>query len=213
MVKFRAAAPREVRWEVLREELGVELPSDFRALAEAYPALVLQDFLYLDLPYPGKESLFVAAHRQAAEIVEVWREDGYAADYVPFPEPGGLLLWASSDVGDYFFWRTWSKSPDDWSIVVAGENGDWSEYHIGVVDFLAALYRKDFRIGGMPGNFPADDPEVRADLQDAHTSDYGVDLASQSGVDAVGEGVEVLGVLPGDRGGRHRHLLIGHRLP
>ncbi|WP_205325333.1 hypothetical protein [Glycomyces sp. YM15] len=162
MVQFRAAEPRGVRWEVLHEELGVELPSDFRALAEAYPALVLENFLYLELPEPGKESLFVAAHRQAAEILDDWRNQGYAAWYVPFPEPSGLLHWASSDVGDTFYWRTWSESPDDWSVVVSGENGDWSEYAIGVVDFLAALYRKDFTIGGMPKGWPGDDPDVVA---------------------------------------------------
>ncbi|MFG3338355.1 hypothetical protein [Glycomyces sp. NPDC048151] len=160
MVKFRAAEPREVRWDLLREELGVELPSDFRALAEAYPALVLEDFLILHLPHPGEESRFVTDHRRAAVILDDWRREGYAADYVPFPEPGGLLLWGSSDVGDYFFWRTWSESPDDWSIVVSGENGDWSEYHVGVVDFLASLYSDDLGLWGMPEGFPTNDPEV-----------------------------------------------------
>ncbi|MDA1361636.1 hypothetical protein O1R50_18555 [Glycomyces luteolus] len=162
MVQFRAPAPREVRWEVLREELGVELPSDFRALAEAYPELVFEDFLCLGLPRPGEELSYVAVHRQAAEILDVWREEGDAAGYVPYPEPGGLLLWAWSYSGDYFYWRTWSAFPDDWSVVVMGANGDWSEYAIGVVDFLAALYRKDFTIPGMPRNWPGDDPDVVA---------------------------------------------------
>ncbi|THV29691.1 hypothetical protein E9998_09250 [Glycomyces paridis] len=93
-------------------------------------------------------------------MLDVWREEGDAVDYVPFPEPGGLLLWATSNSGDYFFWRTWSKSPDDWSVVVMGENSDWSEYAVGAVDFLAAIFRKDFTIPGMPRNFPSDNPEV-----------------------------------------------------
>ncbi|MEU6247465.1 SMI1/KNR4 family protein [Glycomyces sp. NPDC047010] len=162
MVQFRAAQARGVRWGVLRGELGVELPSDFRALAEAYPALEFEDFLRVELPEPGKESSFVTTHRQMAEILDDWRQEGYAAGYIPFPEPGGLLLWGLSNQGDSFFWRTWSESPDNWSVVVSGRNGDWSEYAIGVVDFLAALYRKDFTIPGMPRNWPGDDPDVVA---------------------------------------------------
>lgn len=162
MVQHRAAATREVRWEVLREALGVEFPSDFRALAESYPVLVFEDFLRLELPRPGSESTYVAAAQRAAEIVDVWREEDDAAGYVPFPEPGGLLLWASSYSGDYFFWRTWSVSPDDWSVVVMGANGDWSEYAMRAVDFLAAIYRRDFTIPGMPRSFPSVDPDVVA---------------------------------------------------
>jgi hypothetical protein len=162
MVKFRVAAPREVRWEVLREKLGVEFPSDFRALAESYPMLVFEDFLRLELPRPGKESSYVAAAQLAAEILDDLREEGEAAGYVPFPEPGGLLLWASSFSGDYFYWRTWSESSDDWPVVVRGANGDWSEYAMSAVDFLVAIYRRYFTIPGMPKNFPSADPDVIA---------------------------------------------------
>ncbi|WP_198667052.1 hypothetical protein [Glycomyces dulcitolivorans] len=162
MVQFRAAVPRRVGWDVLHEDLGAVLPSDFCVLAEAYPVLVFEDFLRLELPQPGRESSYVVAHRQAAEILQDWGEEGDAAGYVPFPEPGGLLLWGWSYSGDYFYWRTESESPDGWPVVVMGANGDWSEYAMGAVDFLAAVYRRDFTIPGMPGSFPSDNPNVVA---------------------------------------------------
>jgi hypothetical protein len=162
MVQFRAATPRAVRWEVLHEDLGVALPPDFRALAEAYPKLFFDEFLLVNLPEPGEELSFAASVRASAEIVRLLSDAGMAKGYVPFPEPGGLLEWGSSDCGDSFYWRTWSKSPSDWSIVVSGRNDDWSEYAIGVVDFLAAVFRKDFTIPGMPYGFPSWDSDVIA---------------------------------------------------
>ncbi|MFC4335400.1 SMI1/KNR4 family protein [Salininema proteolyticum] len=160
--QFRSAAPRAVRWEVLHAALGVELPPDFRALAEAYPPLEFEDFLRIELPRVGEESSYVARVREASEILQDLCDMGDAVDYVPYPEPGGLLLWGSSTSGDCFYWRTWSESPADWPIVVMGENGDWSEHVIGVVDFLAAIYRKDVLPPGMPENFPSDYPDVVA---------------------------------------------------
>ncbi|MFC4335399.1 SMI1/KNR4 family protein [Salininema proteolyticum] len=162
VVPYRAAAPRAVRWEVLHADLGVELPPDFRALAEAYPSLLVQDFLELETPEPGLESSFVADVRDLTVIVKDLSEAGLAKGYVPYPEPGGLLGWARSNCGDGFYWRTWSESPADWSVVVSGENDDWSEYAMGAVDFLAGIYRKDFKVGGMPENFPSDNPDVVA---------------------------------------------------
>ncbi|MFJ9037742.1 hypothetical protein ACIRF8_14260 [Streptomyces sp. NPDC102406] len=40
-------------WTALETRLGTALPSDFRALAEGYPALVIGDFLIVSLPAPG----------------------------------------------------------------------------------------------------------------------------------------------------------------
>jgi hypothetical protein len=161
MVECRAAEPRAVRWEVLKQELGVELPPDFRAFAEAYPRLEFDDFLLVHLPEPGNESSFIATVRGAAKVVRHLSESGDAKGYVPFPEPGGLLEWGSSNEGDSFYWRTWSVSPAEWPVVVSGRNDDWSEYAIGAVDFLAAIYRRDLVVPGLPSaDFPGEDPTV-----------------------------------------------------
>lgn len=160
IVEHRAAEPRRVRWEVLKQELGVDLPPDFCAFAEAYPRLELDDFLLLHVPEPGDESSFVETVREAAELIRDLSEAGMSKGYVPFPEPGGLLEWGNSNQGDSFYWRTWSASPAEWSVVVSGRNDDWSEYAIGAVDFLAAVYRRDLVIPGISKCFPGEDPAV-----------------------------------------------------
>ncbi|MFE4752582.1 hypothetical protein ACFRFU_33285 [Streptomyces sp. NPDC056704] len=43
-------------WAALEADLGTALPLDFRSLAEAYPILVVDDFLTVFLPRPGAEA-------------------------------------------------------------------------------------------------------------------------------------------------------------
>ncbi|WP_229703735.1 hypothetical protein [Streptomyces albiflavescens] len=35
-----------------------------------------------------------------------------------------------------------SPDPDSWPVVVCGANGDWSEFPVGAVEFLAGVYRR-----------------------------------------------------------------------
>ncbi|MCX4456331.1 hypothetical protein OOK58_30660 [Streptomyces sp. NBC_01728] len=46
--------------------------------------------------------------------------------------------------------------------VVRGANGDWSEFPVGAVEFLAGVYRRTIDVPGMPRGFPSDDPKVVA---------------------------------------------------
>ncbi|MFH8622916.1 hypothetical protein ACH4A8_13590 [Streptomyces vietnamensis] len=167
MVPWRAAAGRGVDWAVLDAALGTALPSDFRALAEAYPVLVVDDFLTVSVPRPGTEALWASEARDD-EILQDLFEMGDTGDYVPFPQPGGLISWASSSSGDSFYWRTSPADPDAWPVVVRGDNGDWSEFPVGAVAFLAGVYGRTIDVGGMPGDFPGHDPQVVGLSDDAH---------------------------------------------
>ncbi|MGW4439509.1 SMI1/KNR4 family protein [Streptomyces sp. NPDC004596] len=159
MTRWRVPGGRGVDWAALETALGTALPSDFRALAEAYPVLVVDDFLAVSLPQPGNEAGWASARRED-EILQDLYEMGDTEDYVPYPRPGGLVSWASSYSGDDFFWRTGPADPDAWPVVVRGDNGDWSEFPVGVVEFLAGVYGRTIDVPGMPRNFPADQPEV-----------------------------------------------------
>lgn len=48
---------------------------------------------------------------------------------------------------------------DPWELV-RGDNGDWSEFPVGAVEFLACVYRRTVHVPGMPGDFPSDSPQV-----------------------------------------------------
>ncbi|MFE2732198.1 hypothetical protein [Streptomyces sp. NPDC059349] len=162
MTQWRVAAGRSVDWAALEADLGTALPSDYRSLAEAYPALVIDDFLFVSVPRPRGETAWASGARESAEILQDLYEMGDAEDYVPYPRPGGLLRWAESDEGDYLYWRMSSPDPDTWPVVVRGANGDWSEFPVGAVEFLAGVYRRTIDVPGLPEGFPSDDPKVVA---------------------------------------------------
>ncbi|GII33850.1 SMI1/KNR4 family protein [Planotetraspora mira] len=160
MTQWRAPARRSVDWAALEADLGTALPSDYRSLAEAYPPLVVDDFLFVSVPRPGAEASWASGRRYSSEILQDLYEIGDTEDYVPYPEPGGLLCWAESNEGDVFYWKMNSPDPDAWPVVVRGANGDWSEFPVGAVEFLAGVYRRSIDVPGMPRSFPGDDPKV-----------------------------------------------------
>ncbi|WP_405389014.1 SMI1/KNR4 family protein [Streptomyces sp. NBC_01102] len=146
-------------WAALEVDLGTALPSDFRSLAEAYPVLVFGGFLKVSGPRSGAEALWASESRED-EILQDLYEMGDTEGYVPFPQPGGLISWAESDSGDSFYWRTSPADPDAWPVVVRRNNGDWSEFPVGAIEFLTGVYRRTIHVPGMPRDFPSDSPEV-----------------------------------------------------
>ncbi|MER7692116.1 hypothetical protein [Streptomyces sp. NPDC097610] len=146
-------------WAALEAVLGTALPSDFRSLAEAYPVLVIDDFLMVSVPLPGTEVPWASGARED-EILQDLYEMGDTEGYVPFPQPGGLIGWADSNCGDSFYWRTSSPDPDAWPVVVRTDNADWIEFPVGAVEFLAGVYGRTIDVPGMPGDFPSDFPKV-----------------------------------------------------
>ncbi|MGW4824685.1 hypothetical protein ACWEP4_38625 [Streptomyces sp. NPDC004227] len=159
MTRWRVPGGRSVDWAALEVDLGTALPSDFRSLAEAYPILVVDDFLSVSVPRPGAEASWASESRED-EVLQDLYEMGDTEGYVPFPQPGGLISWAQSNSGDSFYWRTSPADPDAWPVVVRGDNGDWSEFPVGAVGFLVGVYGRTIDVPGMPRGFPGDDPKV-----------------------------------------------------
>jgi hypothetical protein len=159
MTPWRVPGGRSVDWVALEAALGTALPSDFRALAEAYPVLVIDDFLMVSSPTPGAEALWGSACRED-EILQDLYEMGDTEGYVPFPQSGGLISWASSNSGDVFYWKTSPADPDAWPVVVRTDNAEWFEFPVGAVEFLAGVYGRTIDVPGMPGNFPSENPQV-----------------------------------------------------
>ncbi|WP_432180023.1 SMI1/KNR4 family protein [Streptomyces sp. NBC_00063] len=159
MVPWRVTAGHGVDWAALEAALGTALPSDFRSLAEAYPVLVVDDFLMVSVPLPGSETSWAAGARED-EILQDLYEMGDTEDYVPYPQPGGLIGWADSNSGDSFYWKTSPADPDAWPVVVRTDNAEWFEFPVGAVEFLAGVYGRTIDVPGMPEDFPSSNPQV-----------------------------------------------------
>ncbi|MEU4150704.1 hypothetical protein [Streptomyces sp. NPDC026659] len=149
LVALRRSEPAVFDWKAVEEALGTRLPSDFKALAEWYPAFELDDFLGVFLPWPGEEG--------------DWAGEGdgpysdYPADLRP-PElvPTNLISWGDSKEGDVFFWSVLGDDPEHWPVTICSRNGPWWHYAGGTVQFLAELTNGTLE----PWELPPISPEV-----------------------------------------------------
>ncbi|MER7738335.1 SMI1/KNR4 family protein [Streptomyces sp. NPDC096538] len=154
LVAHRPPTPMAIDWPRLESVLGTALPADYKLLCGLYPMFELSDFLRVGGPAPGAE---VAWATEDLEIVAEWCEDAdLAVPLHPYPAPGGLLPWASSNQGDFFLWTTSPAGPQEWTVTVASRNGAWWHYTGGAVQFLAELVS-----GGLePWALPTVRPEI-----------------------------------------------------
>lgn len=148
-------------WSEYVRVLGIDVPSDYKELSEAYPTIDIGAFLLVDTPEPGREVESAASAVDALDVLEDLAEDDMAEGYVPYPQPGGLLLCASTSSGDMFYWRTGASDPDAWPVVVSTRNGDWWEHDRGLVSLLAGLISGDIPPWGLPDPFLGSGVEVR----------------------------------------------------
>ena len=113
-----ARAPAAVDWAAAREALGVEFPEAYRWLAETYGPGVFDEWLKLNVPGAGWFEL-VAATERTAEMTRTWLADPQTAPYPypVFPEPGGLVVWATTYDTDVIGWAT-EGDPEQWPVIV-----------------------------------------------------------------------------------------------
>lgn len=157
----RAPAPRGVNFKEIAALLGVNLPSDFRELADGYPTFEIDDFLRIPLPNPGRERDFVGGIFRELEVLRDLEEAEMSEGYVVHPDPGGLIPWSESLSGDVFYWRVSSMNPDDWPVVVNSRSHEWWEFSGGAVAFLVGLVDGSIERKGLPANVLGSDPKVR----------------------------------------------------
>jgi len=119
-----------VDWARAEEQLGVALPDDYKALAEAYGVGWFSEWLMVNLPdspYPQFDLLHVAQDTE-------WRRSG--RDHQPgtilyafHPEPSGLIHWGHTRAADDLWWLPVTDHPASWRIVASDdEGGHWAEF-------------------------------------------------------------------------------------
>ncbi|MCM2393351.1 SMI1/KNR4 family protein [Streptomyces albipurpureus] len=122
-------------WAPIEADLGLRLPTDFKALTGRYGLGQFVDFVSPLNPFSGQGQL-----QGARRLLEGERRsrEKYPEEhpYPYYPEPGGLLVWAGTDNGDRLCWLT-EGEPDTWTTVLWNPRG-WSyEPHpMGAVAFL-----------------------------------------------------------------------------
>lgn len=172
------AGPLPVDWQMVRQRLGTDLPSDYKALADRYPLLMIDEWLPVLHPAtpdpPGNPYRLVNLVRYATTQSRFVREfePSRVHTYTPgqeekvervepitdglpfpvYPEVGGLMAWGMPENGSICCWRTEGR-PDDWTIVVASEPNFW-HYRGPITQFLVDVLIRRVQCPAFPGDFP-----------------------------------------------------------
>ena len=153
--KSPVEAPRESQWLAVERHLGTRLPTDYKQLVGTYGTGKIDDFIWLANPFSKSMPWFSWVCRTLGGLSAVRQSGGKkAVPHAIFPEPSGLLPWASSENGNVFYFRT-AGEPDEWPTVVIEARGPrFDEVDDGATAFLAALLAKKHVSPVLPNSFP-----------------------------------------------------------
>lgn len=111
-----------VDWDRVHAEFGWRLPSDYRDFVAAYGMGTINETLgVFTPPFPGYPYVDHLLYQRS------------------YPATDGLLLWASTDSADDFYWRCGDGDPDRWTVAVRTRSHGWHDYPLGMADFLVSL--------------------------------------------------------------------------
>jgi hypothetical protein len=125
--------------------LGLKLPANFKTLILTYGTGCWQGFWYILNPNTSNEYLNLIAQSQsllpkgwstldAERIIRNQEQERYP--HPIYPEPGGILPWATTDNGGRFFWLTIGE-PDHWSTIYYADRApDYCVYNMTSTELL-----------------------------------------------------------------------------
>ncbi|MGY0059598.1 SMI1/KNR4 family protein [Streptomyces sp. LZ34] len=130
--------------------LGTALPSDYKRLVETFGDGSFDGYLDVYLPADLVKSAEWAADWAKAYGTRSWEP------HPPFPEPGGLLPWASTEQELSFYWITEGPDPDTWPVYVRDvepEAGD--RFDMTATEFVFRMLADPEHPYSMPAAFAA----------------------------------------------------------
>ncbi|MFC9331531.1 SMI1/KNR4 family protein [Kitasatospora sp. NPDC057015] len=123
-----AYTPARVPWELAPVDLGVQLPSDYRAFIDLYGGVNLngewgvftpkRNSRFPDVP-GGMAGWRIEADIDLRDQVEGEEQWWDQQDPTPvFPDPGGLLPWGWNSNHNQCCWLTTGPDPEQWPVTV-----------------------------------------------------------------------------------------------
>ncbi|MFJ6141885.1 SMI1/KNR4 family protein [Kitasatospora sp. NPDC092286] len=133
-------------------ELGVRLPSNYRAFIDLYGSVTFAGEWGVRTPArrPGTDDSpgglagwrfeNDTEFRAQVEMEDLFRQQVRAQ---VFPDPGGLLGWGRNSDHDHCCWLTADPDPDRWPVVVWFQ-GELDRFDGGFAEFLTAVLSGDY---------------------------------------------------------------------
>jgi SMI1-KNR4 cell-wall len=122
-------------WAAVEAAIGVRLPTDFKALISRYGAGEFNGLIRPLTPFDPETTLIDWSNTLDNEgsFRDLFPEQ---CPYPFYPEPGGLLTWATTSDGAIMYWLT-DGEPDDWKVVAYDYDGyGYEPQDVGTVAFL-----------------------------------------------------------------------------
>lgn len=134
-------------WQEVETKLGVELPDDYKAFVSIYGSGSLQSFIHI-VNYSDNRLSSAELISVIFSQLESYQEAGKCEEFKAFPAAGGLLPFASTDDGNYLFWKTAGKPPH-WSVAAYDFTSGTivTVPGLGMVNCLLRLVQKDNPFG------------------------------------------------------------------
>ncbi|MFJ9460005.1 SMI1/KNR4 family protein [Kitasatospora sp. NPDC101447] len=145
--------PARVPWELAPAELGVQLPSDYRAFVDLYGAVNLNGEWGVRSPTKhsrvadspaGLAGWRFETDTEFREQVE-GEDEFWDQEHTPvFPDPGGLLPWGMNSNHNYCCWLTTGPDPEQWPVAVfcdfdGIDDGELARFDGGFAEFVATV--------------------------------------------------------------------------
>ncbi|WP_366516604.1 SMI1/KNR4 family protein [Solimonas fluminis] len=148
------------RWVDSEARLGLEFPSDYKALIETFGSHAWGGFINTLTPAHANRHLELEARglRILGSIHEVRHECPGIIPYPVYPESCGLFPWAVTDNGDYLCWLTLGYA-NWWPTVVIEARGGAVEKHAMtatalIASFLEGSLKSPVLVGPFGGRLP-----------------------------------------------------------
>lgn len=131
----------ELDWDTVERRLETAFPVDYKQFMSRFPSGLLSDSVAIYNPVQSDDHLsrFVREFNRMLEVVRLSREEFEL--YEAFPEPGGVIPFASDVAGGSFFWLPRTSDPDEWPVVYQSRDSpdDWTTTDQSMTEVLLEL--------------------------------------------------------------------------
>lgn len=141
-------------WEHAEAQMGLTLPSDYRAFIFAYGSGLFANLYRIYTPF--SDSPYRSLLQQSVAISDMNRQSQQRFPerfpYPYYPDRGGLLPWGNDENGNDYFWLT-EGPPDSWAVVQDENRGTGIRVQpYSLSGFLLAILEK--RVEPLASEYP-----------------------------------------------------------
>lgn len=148
--------PVNAGWNLIEEEVGFSLPSDYKEFIDAYGTGCISNFIWVFNPFSQNKAL-----NNHAVQYHMWAYQDLKSNYpehypIPnFPNEGSFYPWGGTDNGDCLAWEV-KGDPSRWTVILIGSGGHKNvDYcNLNMSEFLYELLT-----GGLSGQLNSIDTE------------------------------------------------------